>query len=196
MFAKRLIASGFATVLLLSSVEPTVAAEPLADKVRSSIDKGILDLKKNQENRNGDWNWENTDISVVWPGGASCLATLALVNSGVKATDPVILRALPYLRNLKPTQTYAIALQTIVLSEIGEAKDLKTIQANVDWLLAARIYREGKLTGWSYIKNGQFDSDNSNSQFACFGLLAGRQAGVKVPELVWTEIRDSMSARS
>jgi len=190
MSARQIIASGLVAALLVSSAQPTSAAEPLADKVRAAIDKGIGYLKKRQENRGGEWNWENTDLSPAWPGGSSCLATLALLTCGVKTSDEVIRRGLPYIRGMKPKQTYVIALQTMVLSEVGEAKDLNIIQGNVNWLLDTRIYRDNKLTGWSYHKDGHIHADNSNTQYALLGLLAGRQAGIKIAQKDWKEIQD------
>ncbi len=135
-------------------------------------------------------NWENTGLTLTFTGGPSCLATLALLTAGVKPNDPVIQKVLPYIRSLNPEKTYVVALQTMVLSEIGEAKDLNIIQRNVDFLLGARIYDNKKMTGWSYGKIGQIQSDNSNTQYALLGLLAGRQAGVKIAQADWKEIQD------
>ena len=132
MSAKQIAITGLVAVLFVSSAQPAGAAEPLADKVRGSIDKGANYLKKHQENRGGEWNWENTGVTLVFKGGSSCLAALALLNSGVPTNDPVIQRVLPYIRKLKADQTYILGLQAMVLAEVGEAKDLSIIQGNVD----------------------------------------------------------------
>ena len=47
---------------------------------------------------------------------------LALLTAGVPADDPVVRRGLPYIRGLKPKNTYVVGLQTMVLAEVGEAK--------------------------------------------------------------------------
>ncbi|MCE9533324.1 MAG: DUF4159 domain-containing protein [Planctomycetes bacterium] len=178
-------------ILSLTAAQPARAAEPLAERVRKSLEKGIQYLTNKQENRGGEINWENAEfVGGLWKGGTSCLATLALLSSGVKANDQVIVKVLPYIRGLKPEQTYILALQTMVLAEVGEARDLNIIQGNVDTLLAGRMYNGKDLTGWSYKKVGQLSSDNSNTQYALLGLLAGRQAGVKIARKDWQEIQD------
>jgi hypothetical protein len=175
----------------LASAAPTQAAEPLADRVRASIDKGIRYLGKMQQNRGGEFNWENSDLlNAAWKGGTSCLATLALLTCGEKPSSPVIQKALPYVRGLDASQTYVVSLQTMVLAEVGEARDLGIIERNVKWLLDARIYDGDNLMGWSYGKGGHIQADNSNTQYALLGLLAGRQAGVKIQAKDWKLIQD------
>src|SRR5262245_48623813 len=79
------------------------AGEPLVEQVRVAIEKGIRFLRNEERGRG---NWEHTIGATGKPGGYSCLAVLALLNSGVKADDPIIQRALKYLRNLEPEYTY------------------------------------------------------------------------------------------
>jgi hypothetical protein len=189
MSARRIVVFVLIFGALLVSVPNTSAAEPLADTVRKSIDGGIRYLKSTNENRGGQWSWENAGFSLAWKGGTTCLATLALLTSGEKANDGTIEKTLPYIRGMKPEQTYVIALQTMVLAEVGEARDKDIIQRNVDWLLAGRYYSGNKLKGWSYGKNNQMTADNSNSQYALLGLLAGRHAGIKIPQKDWEEIQ-------
>lgn len=188
MSSIKITAASLLVVLLVAPAAP--AAEPLADRVQGSIKKGIEYLRKKQEDRGGEKNWENAALlNAAWPGGTTSLAMLALLTSGVPANDPAIQRALPYLRSVRPQLTYTVALQAMVLAEIGEAKDLDIIQRNVDLLLAGRKYRDGKLVGWSYNKTPGDQSDNSNTQYALLGLLAGRQAGVKIDKKAWEEIQ-------
>lgn len=189
MYVKSIVAGCLVFGALLMSVPSTRAAEPLADKVRMSIDRGIGYLKKTQEPRGGQHNWENTGLSIAWPGGSSCLATLAMLTCGVKPDDTAIKQVLPYIRSMKPSQTYVIALQTMVLAEIGEARDKDIIQRNVDTLMAGRYYAGNKLRGWSYGKDKAVTADNSNSQYALLGLFAGRQAGIKIAQKDWEEIQ-------
>lgn len=186
---RRLFISGLVLGALFAPTPGTQAAEPLADNVRAAIEKGIHYLKNKQENRGGEKNWENTGLSIAWPGGSTCLATLAMLTCGVKADDQAIKDVMPYIRGLKPSQTYVVALQTMVLAEVGEARDKDIVQRNVDWLLAGRYYSGGKLKGWSYGKTNNNTADNSNSQYALLGLLAGRQAGIKIAQKDWEEIQ-------
>ena len=59
-------------------------------------------------------------------------------------------RGLTLLRGLNSDKTYIRALQTMALAEAGFAADKELIQRNVDWLVNARVLREGQLRGWSY----------------------------------------------
>jgi hypothetical protein len=194
---RRLFLLVLAIPLLIPSA-PARAEEPLVQKVRTSLNKGIEYLKGQQKHQGGDrWDWENATLNFLQPGGTSCLAMLALLTAGVPADDPVIKRGLPYIRSLNPQHTYVVGIQTMVLAEVGDQKDLFQIQSNVNWLLDAAVTRGGKklgdggkLEGWSYQSTSGNRADNSNSQYALLGLLAGRQAGAKIDKAAWESIQE------
>src|SRR5947209_1843500 len=121
-------------------------AEPLVDQVRTAIDTGVRFLRARE--RNG--TWERGPYALSRPGGSTALALLALLNCGAKPDDPLIQRGLDYLRKVAPTYTYVVGLQTMVLAEAGDPRDLPRIQGNVDWLVDARVMRGGRLRGWDY----------------------------------------------
>jgi hypothetical protein len=195
---RSLLAVGLALCagLVLVSPTPTVAQPPagakggqqdaeLVEKVKKSIDRGVGYLKNNQQ-KDGDWEGVVLGNIVGLKGGATSLATLALLNCGLKADDPTVAKALNYLRGLTPDKTYVVALQTMVFAEARQAKDLPKIAANVKWFQDKAIYREGRLEGWSYPANAI--ADNSNTQYALLGLYAAKTAGVKVDEKLWRDI--------
>jgi hypothetical protein len=161
--------------------------EPLVERVRAAIDKGVRHLRSVEK---GSQKWEQ-DIAVAntRPGGESALALVALLNAGVKPNDPVIERGLEYLRRIEPKNTYVVGLQTMVYAEVGDPRDGPRIQNNVDWLLRARVYRDNKFQGWGYQEEGS-TADNSNTQYALLGLHAGKQAGAKIDRAVWQEIQN------
>ena len=68
----------------------------------------------------------------------------------------------------------------------------KRIQECVDWLIEARVLTEKggyDDASWTYTKPvNKTSHDHSNSQFAVLGLLAGQNAGAKVPAKVWSSI--------
>jgi hypothetical protein len=179
---------------------PAKAEEPLVEKVRAALVKGTDYLKSKQKDEGGGrYDWENDELSVLQKGGSSTLAMLALLTAGVPADDPVVKRGLPYIRGLAPQHTYVVGLQTMVLAEVGDVRDLPKIQQNVDWLLDAavttggkRLRDGGKLEGWTYGSAGGAGhrTDNSNTQYALLGLWAGRQAGASIDRAVWDSIRD------
>jgi hypothetical protein len=192
--------------LLVSGGRSHAAEEPLVEKVRKALDGGIAFLKKEQKDQgNGIWSWEkNSALVLAQPGGFTTLAMLALLTSGVPSDDPVIRRALPYLRSLEPKQVYVVGLQTMVLTEVAAQekdpiqrnKDLFQIQKNVDWLIDSAVTKDrklrtgGRLEGWSYTASKGTSPDNSNTQYALLGLLAGRQAGASIDPQVWQSIHN------
>lgn len=190
MSLTKLLSAGLIAVLVTVPRQSLQAEEPLVDRVKTSITKGITYLNKKQENRGNSWNWDNNEFAIAFEGGPTCLVTLALLTAGVKQNDPVIQRALPSIRAYPPKKTYVVALQTMVLAEIGQPKDLTQIQRNVKWLLERRMYNKGKLDGWSYGDSGHVRADNSNTQYALLGLLYGRMAGVSIDKKDWQEIQD------
>src|SRR5690606_9958291 len=80
-----------------------------AEQVISSIERGV-DYLKREQNPRGNWNDQ-----LAFPGGVSALCTLALLNSGIEPSDPVVEKALTYLRRAKLEKTYTVTLQTMVL---------------------------------------------------------------------------------
>jgi len=186
-----------AVVSNLVPFESARAEEPLVQKVRKSLDMGVSYLKSKQQDQGGGrWNWENDTLTLLQPGGSSCLAMLALLTAGVPADDRTIKNGLPYIRSIKAQHTYVVGLQTMVLAELGDTKDTYLIERNVNWLLDAavttggKLGQGGKLQGWSYTGNSGNRADNSNTQYALLGLWAGRQAGVTIDKPVWDAIME------
>ena len=169
------------------------AEEELVEKVRKSIDLGVkylLSAKTRRLRRIGkEYDSQVTRGYGRWSDGT--LSPWRLLNSGEKPDDPRLVKALEYLRNLKPHKTYVVALQNLVFAEARQPKDLPLIKRNADWLIANAIgYNNGagKLEGWSYPANQI--SDNSNTQYALLGLYAAKQAGVQIDDKMWKAIQE------
>jgi hypothetical protein len=160
--------------------------DPLVDRVKIAIQKGIKFLRDQEASRG---ELEKSVATRVVPGGLTALGTLALLQSGVPPDDPVIQRCLTYLRTVPPEQTYVVGLQTMVLAAAAQNQDKEMIQRNVDWLISARLMSGGRLNGWSYGRDGGV-ADNSNTQYALLGLHEGKQAGARIDPQVWQSIRD------
>ena len=110
-----------ALVPLLAATPAARAEEPLVQKVRTAMNDGVVYLKKQQKNQGGgDHNWEDPTLGLLQPGGSSNLAMLALLTAGVPVDDPAVRLGLPYIRGLKPQNTYVVGLQTMVLAEVGD----------------------------------------------------------------------------
>jgi len=193
---RRAAAAIIALAVLGTAVVPACAADPTRDeqdfvaRVNKSIEKGKRYLIQQE---GGKGNWEGIlETLGDQKGGQTALVTLALLTAGIKPDEPVMDRALNYLRNQVPREkTYVVGLSTMALAEARQPKDLDRIQKNVDWLIEHAIRENGKggrLLGWSYPMNPI--PDGSNTQYALLGLYAGKQAGATIPAGVWKEIRD------
>src|SRR5262249_14887683 len=168
-------------------VRPQAKKEPLVDQVRKSIDNGVKFIRS-QQRANG--SWELYPLLGGYEGGATSLALLALMNSGVPATDPAIQQGLKYLREINTTQTYVKALQTMAYAEAGQREDAQRITDNVEWLIKARVMQDKVFIGWSYNMALRNTADGSNPQYAVLGRLAGKQGGAIIKKDVWEGIRD------
>src|SRR5262245_11610940 len=179
------------TVLL--AVGPAVAQKPkeeLVDQVKDSIASGVRFLKQ-QQRPGGDWE-RGAQLAGIGgtTGGPSCLCMLALLNADVPPSDPVIQLGLKYLRTIPPSGTYVVGLQTMVFAEAKEPQDKVLIERNAKWLVEAASRQNGRFIGWSYGMAFKGGSDNSNTQYALLGLHAAKQAGIKIDDKTWEEIRE------
>ncbi len=199
LLAVVVVVAGLITLIGLPAstvvAAPVKAEEELVEKVRKAIDNGVRYLKKQQSPQG---NWEGIVIGFLanMEGGSTALATLALLNCGVKPEDPAVAGAIEYLRTLPPKKTYVVALSNMVFAEARQKKDIPLIQTNADWLirhsLGWRVDADGRvsgtLNGWSYPENQM--ADNSNTQYALLGLYAAKQAGAKINQDVWKGIQE------
>jgi len=174
-----------ALLLLIPTRAAEAPREPLVEQVRKAIEDAKKFLREKQSDK-GDWE-PDIQFEKIAPSGTTALAVLALLVAGEKPDSPTVQRGLVYLRNVKPTHTYTVGLQTMVFAEAGDPKDKLTIQNNVDWLIKAAIRQNGKISGWSYTSDGG-RPDNSNTQYALLGLYAGKQAGAQIKREVWEQI--------
>lgn len=147
-----------------------------AAQVLQAIDRGIAYLKREQSPR-GNWS-----EMLGYTGGVTALVTLSLLNAGVPPDDPVIEKALEYLRGLKLERTYVVALQTMVFCAADPNRDMVLIDRNVRWLESKQVTAADRKGAWSYPGPG---GDNSNSQFAVLALYDAQSVGAKVRRQTW-----------
>lgn len=146
-----------------------------AQRVQKAIDDAKKFLASRQNNLG---KWEGYE---EYGCGQTSLVTLALLNSGSSPDDPVVAKAMTYIRGVQPTKTYECALQCMVLCAATPNKDWKLIERNVKWLIDAQQKAgQGQFGGWDYDQRGN-GADPSNSQFALLGLWEAQRIGVPVP---------------
>ena len=157
-----------------------------AATVQRAIDRGIAYLRKTQTQRGG---WSEY-------GGQSCglsaLCTLALLNAGVAKDDPDMVRAMRYLREFEPIETYSVSLQTLAFCQLGAAGDLPRIRRNVDVLVASQKNGDAisnRGGSWDY-GSGRGSGDPSNTQFALLALGAAQDRGIEIDPDVFRKALD------
>jgi hypothetical protein len=167
------------------------ADQELREKVDAARAKAVKYLKE-QQDKEGSWEGVVLGQIAGLKGGVTALAALGLLEAGVPANDPTVAKAVKYLAKLEPDKTYVVSLHAQVLARADAKKYAKEIQADADWLLKKAIRKGDKLQGWSYPANNI--ADTSNTHFAVMGLHAAAQAGAKVDEKIWRDIRDYFAA--
>ena len=174
-----LLIRGIIGVLILTSVTP-LRAEVTTAQVNDAIDRGIKFLRSRQD-REGRWA---RGAQKQWEGGDSALVALALLNSGVPLDDPMLQKAMVYVRNMKTRWNYAVSLQTMVLCQAEPTRDTLAIRENVRWLERTQISKGSGRGGWGYGR-GKEGADPSNSQFSMLALYEAEQVGINVKERTW-----------
>jgi beta-lactamase regulating signal transducer with metallopeptidase domain len=188
----------------VAAAAPPVA-DPFAQKVQAAIARGRSFLAGAQ-NPDGSFVFRNEPGPVFFaPGsrpqetgnspsysiGATSLALLALLNAGEKPDSPVITKSVDFLRRAPESATYSstyersLEIAALVAAKTGN-RDRDRITALVQSLEKNQI-RSGRHAGmWNYgERNGEGDEDNSNTQFALFGLHAAAVAGIPVKREIW-----------
>lgn len=170
------------------------AAKPLTEKELATTaakcrDAAIEWLKKNQ-GKDGGWDHLG-NASIAWKGGPTSLVVAALADSGIEADDPLLARALKHLRELKPSQTYVVSLQTLALCRVNDKQDAALISRNVEWLVKAGTSPNVMdQLSWSYTVDSAGSGDFSNTQFALMALHEADRVGIKPRNTkVWENVR-------
>ncbi len=186
-------------------------ADPFAQKVQAAIARGRSFLAGAQ-NPDGSFVFRNSEAGplVFAPGarpqetgnspryaiGATSLAVLALLNAGEKPDAPVITKGLDFLRQAPTTATYfstyetSLEIAALVAAKTGD-RDRGRITALAQSLEKDQL-RRGSLAGlWNYgVRDKAGAGDNSNTQFALYGLYAAARAGIPVRRETWDRSSD------
>ena len=116
--------------------------------------------------------------------GYTAVNALALSYAGVKASDPVMRKALKVLLDNPPSRIYDLSVYIMLLSEVDKVRYKNEIDRQAQVL----IRTQANNGTWNYTGSGP--GDNSVTQFALLGLNAARAAGVKIPDVVFERSRD------
>jgi beta-lactamase regulating signal transducer with metallopeptidase domain len=188
-----------------STAKPPVT-DPFAQKVQAAIARG-RSLLAGAQNPDGSFVYRNSEAGplIFAPGarpqetgnsprysiGATSLAVLALLNAGERPDAPVITKSLDFLRHAPATATYfstyenSLEIAALVAAKTGD-RDRGRITSLAQSLEKEQI-RRGSLAGlWNYgVRDKAGAGDNSNTQFALFGLHAAAVAGIPIKRETW-----------
>ncbi|MEO0479430.1 MAG: LamG-like jellyroll fold domain-containing protein [Planctomycetota bacterium] len=109
--------------------------------------------------------------------GATALSVLALLHSEIPPTHPAIRRAVDFLAEERPTQTYSAGIELMMLATLDDPSRQGMAEESLEALL--RFEQDGH---WAYPDGGP---DLSNTQFAALGLWAAEDLGLQVPDAVY-----------
>lgn len=178
-FAATLAAALFAACASAPAAQNLGRAGVTGEQVRTSIQKAIAHIRQAQQ---ADGSW----MDAGHPGGMTALALLGLLQAGVPADDPAIVKGLAAMEKSPNQATYVVSLKAQVYGVLNDPKYEKQRDAAADFLVKSQL-----PTGmWSYNVGGRVVNyggrgDNSNTQFALLGLHEAAKAGAKVPQAVW-----------
>ncbi|MEE8170707.1 MAG: DUF4159 domain-containing protein, partial [Phycisphaerae bacterium] len=159
---------------------PATAQDVEPQQVRRAI-RSAVDWLMRQQMRDGGWPYLDRRFRI----GADSLVALALLNAGVPADDPGMSRALHRIAEARDDYTYNIALKIAALAQADPKGFADPIQK-----AARRLARMQLSNGmWTYsgldIRTALSRGDNSNAQFALYGLHEAARAGARIDAKVW-----------
>ncbi|HEV8003800.1 MAG TPA: DUF4159 domain-containing protein, partial [Planctomycetaceae bacterium] len=161
--------------------------ELTGEMVKNAISRGVSFMGTRQ-NDDGSFG-AGGPVRGAFSVGPSALCTLALLNSGVSPTDPVIQKALYYLRGFHdPGGTYETSLVLMALVAAKDwDRDKLRIATLAEHLENSQTTRAPFAGMWNYGHGayGGGSEDNSNTQFAVLGLREAAIAGIKIRRKTW-----------
>src|SRR6266496_2502009 len=120
----RLLITLLSAVVLVTSSFPALADPPAPAKrdphIQRAIDRGVSFLRSLQS-PDGAWLYNPYDRTVPPNVGATALAALSLLESGIKTDDPAVRRAADFLRRQAPSlrHTYSLSASIWFFDRLG-----------------------------------------------------------------------------
>lgn len=130
-----------------------------------------------------DGSW--ADVADTFPGGTTAIVTWAMLESGVKTTEPRLAKSLDYLQKLQTDKTYTVSLRANVYKAAArqDARYEALLKQDVE-----RLYKSSMEGAYTYVLPAIRDiRDQSNSHYAVLGVEAGL-GRVDIPKEYWQQV--------
>jgi len=147
--------------------------------INEAIDRGVAFLIQ-QQLLDGSWGcWEN------FGGGHAAFTAYTLLKCGVPRDHAAVRMALAVTERREVDSTYGLACLILALEAQGDAATRERLRDSVQ-----RLAEKQSSTGmYDYADSGHGEvPDMSNTLYAALALRAAQQAGLDVPEIVWTKL--------
>lgn len=190
------------TVAILLSVNPVVIAQsadkPTNQDVQQAIRKGVEFLWTKQHD-DGSWG------SITWqpvshPLAVTSMATYALMETGVSPENDKLKKALALMEKASTAQTYGptgdstytmgFRCQMWLAANLGtHGNYFRVMKRDIDLIVASTPNGD-----YDYLCSGRPEyagakrPDNSNSQYALYGVWAGKLNSVAIPKEYWRKV--------
>lgn len=187
-------------LMLPGAVASAQGGLPIDDaQIQAAIGKGVDYLWK-QQNDDGSWTSNIFRGNVKHSGGVTAMASYALMETGISPNSPRLRKALSWMERSLGEQNY-----------LPESDSTYTIGFRCQaWLMANACTNDGYLRvmkrdverivastpsgDYDYLCSGRAEyaglnrPDNSNSQYALYGIWAGKLNSVHVPQQYWEQV--------
>ena len=171
------------------------APAPVADlqgAIDAAVERGIGYLLREQQ-RDGSWSCNQRGFLT----GQTGLCLYTLLRCGLPLDHPAVARALAFLDQNTPEETYSAGYCLMAWEATLDpkyrsrmelvAQNLLEWESKGHWSYPDQPNDDG-FTGW---KGMPANPDLSNTQYAVLGLNAAAHAGIAVPDKLWNEVIES-----
>ena len=169
--------------VILSAGAPAVHAENIpVEKVEKAIQKGIKHLWDTQ---GADGSWKGHGKG--YPVGPTAIAAYALLESGIRPTNPKMKKAMEYLLKTKTNKTYGLGLRANAYHAANKYSKkkpyFKALKADVKLLVNSTDFGS---YGYDSKGDGKSKGDHSCSQYGVYGVWAGSMdSQIEIPSAYW-----------
>lgn len=151
--------------------------------IKESAGKGAYWLKK-QQNEDGSYG--------KWAEGSTCLAIIALYESGIPSSDPAVKQAVEYVLRSAPDDTYFLSLSTLALAIVEErtVDVIHKMETSVNQIIAAQFCDPLDLVsygGWGEEKKS-VSANGLSTQYAVLALRSASTLGITIPQETWRRV--------